>query len=199
MSELFDRVVELAKSHVIQAGTPTEDIVATPVGSISGGLPNSKRFDFVADVAILTREHSTLIVQLAQNGGRWMVVRTLVNQLASAHPLLIDEYDDVEWRETARLQQRIAADLERRLMSEGKIQHVKQSGPRCFLNLQYGKALCDIFYLTWESDEPEPSETARLFVRSQDMWTEVPGRYHTGMRIDPHTGEIYTMIEPSSS
>lgn len=195
IAQEFDEVRALAQGFLIDAGVAASDIEDIHVGALSGGLPNSRNVERVADVAFRVRGQGTRYVQLFQQGRQWKVLRLLeANQLATAHPQLIDEYSEEHWRETARLQQRIAADLQARLVAEGKIAAVNFAEPRCFVDLNHSKALCDIAYATWDQHEPPCSSAARAFERRGEQWTEMPGDYHSGMRIDPDTGEIYTMI-----
>lgn len=195
MADEFGHVEDLARSLVIQAGIAAGDIEDVYLDSLSGGLPNSKRVEEVADVAFRIRGQGTRYVQLFKRGGKWQSLRMLAsNQLAAAHPQFIEEYQDEYWRESARLEQRMAADLQTRLFTEKKLDQVRSVRPRCFVDLNHSKALCDIFYTTWESSEAECSNPARVFARKDGQWIEVPGRYHAGMRIHPETGEIFTMI-----
>lgn len=195
MADEFDEVRELAQRFLVQTGTAAGDIQDIYLNSISGGSPNSKKVEQVADVAFRIRGQGTRYVQLFQRAGTWQALRTLAaNQLAGAYPLLIDEYSDEYRRETARLEQRIAADLQARLIAEKKIDAVNSSRPRCIVDVKHNKALCDIFYTTWERVEPECSNAARLFTRQNGDWSDVPGKYHSGMRINPDTGEVFTMI-----
>lgn len=195
MAHEFDEVRTLAQGFLVETGVAASDIEDIDLGALSGGLPNSRNIEQVADVAFHIRGQGTRYVQLFKQAGQWKVLRLLeANQLAAAHPQLIEEYSDEHWRETARLQQRIAADLQARLVAEGTIASVNFAEPRCFVDLNHGKALCDITYATWEQQEPPCSSAARVFERRDAQWTERPGDYHSGMRIDPDTGAIYTMI-----
>ena len=195
LADEFSDVEELAKTFLIQAGTPSGNIQEIFLDSLSGGLPNSKGLEQIADVSFRIRGQGTRSVQLFKKGGKWQVLRALASkQLAAAHPQLIDEYNDEYWRETARLEQRMAADLQARLIAEKKIDAVNFARPRCFLDIKHNKALCDIFYTTWEEDEPECQNVARVFARKNGQWSEIPGKYHSGMRIDPETGNVFTMM-----
>lgn len=195
MADEFDHVEDLARSFLIQAGIAAGDIEDVYLGSLSGGLPNREMVEDVADVAFRIRGQGTRYVQLFKKGGKWQPLRMLAsNQLAAAHPQLIEEYQDEYWRESARLGQRMASDLQAQLFAEKKIDQIRSVRPRCFVDLNHSKALCDTFYTTWESSEVECSNPARVFARKVGQWVEIPGRYHSGMRIHPETGEIFTMI-----
>ena len=195
MTDQFDHVKELSRAFLIQAGVAPSDIEDSYLGSIPGGLPNSKMVELTADVAFRIRGEGTRYVQLFKKDGEWQPLRMLAsNQLAAAHPQLIDEYHDEKWRESARLNQRMAADLQTLLFAENRIDHIQSVRPRCFVDLNHSKALCDIFYTTWDSSEQECTAPARVFARREGQWVEVPGSYHSGMRIHPETGEIFTMF-----
>ena len=195
MTDQFDYVKELSRAFLIQAGIASGDIEDSYLGSLSGGLPNSKMVELTADVAFRIRGKGTRYVQLFKKDDEWQPLRMLAsNQLAAAYPQLIDEYHDEYWRESARLCQRMAADLQTFLIAEDRIDQIKSVQPRCFVDLNHSKALCDIFYTTWDSSEQECSTPARVFARKEGQWIEIPGRYHSGMRIHPETGEIFTMF-----
>lgn len=221
MVDEFHQVKELARAFLVQGGIACDDIEQTYLGSLSGGLQNDKQLQEVADVAFRIRGQGTRYVQLFKKAGNWQVLCILApKQLAAAHPQLIEEYKDEYWRESARLEQRLAADLEAQLITEKKIDAIKSVHPRCFVDLKHNKALCDISYTMWEKegagcpgdeaecfddegewfdDEAESPGPARAFVRQDGEWIEIPGRYHSGMRIDPETGDIFTMIPEASS
>ena len=200
MANEFGEVRALAQAFLIQRGTAAADIQDVYLNSLAGGLPNSKNVEQAADVAFRIRGQGTRYVQLFRMAGKWQALRTLPSdQLAAANPQLIDEYREEYWRETERLQQRMALELQARLISEKKIDTVKFARPRCFVDLKHNKALCDIFYETWTQPKPQCSNVARLFDRQNAQWREGPGKYHSGMRINPQTGEVFTMIPEKES
>lgn len=200
LADEFGEVQQLARAFFIRAGTVEGDIQGVYLNSLSGGLPNSKNVEQVADVAFRVRGQGTRYVQLFQIAGKWQALRMLpANQLAAANPQLIEEYRHEYWRETARMEQRIAADLQTRLIAEKKIDDVKFARPRCFVDLKHNKALCDIFYQTWLKPEPQCTNAARLFARHNGQWSEISGKYHSGKRINPNNGEVFTMISERES
>jgi hypothetical protein len=199
MADEFGDIRQLAQAFLIRAGV-TGDIQDVYLNSLSGGLSNSKNVERLANVAFRIRGQGTRYVQLFQRAGKWQALRVLSSsQLAAAYPQLIEEYSDEYWRETARLEQRMAADLQIRLITDKKIGDVKFVRPRCFVDVNHNTALCDIFYETWMQSDPQCSNTARLFARQKGQWGEVPGKYHSGMRIDPNTGKVFTMIPEHKS
>lgn len=199
----FAAIENLAREHfVAKHPDQKKSIVELEAGVIAGGLANTPGIESTADVTLRLRDGAVSRIQLQKKRGRWAVARDLgADMLAEAHPLLVEEITDPMWRETARLQQRVAQDLEDRLRRKKTLSQVRRAYPRCFVALEFGKALCDIWYATWTSDEPECFDTAVLFKRVNREWTRVPGSYHPGMRINPENGEVFEMQprEPCSN
>jgi hypothetical protein len=194
----FKLVEKLARDFFIGKNPArAQEIRATYLGRIEGATPNTAGIDWTANATLRLRNGSVARIQLLQKAGRWTAARDLgANALPEAHPQLVEELRDPERRETARLEQRMAAELESRLQREGRIAQVSASYPRCFVSLEFEKALCDIRYATWKSDEPECFDTAALFSRATGQWARVAGNYHPGMRIHPQTGAIFEMVPP---
>jgi hypothetical protein len=192
----FALVRKLARDFYIgNVPSRTSQIRSAHLEEIEGPPPNSRGIESLANVTLRLAGNSVARIQLYEKAGRWIAVRDLgVDALPEAHPQLVDEFREPYWRETRRLEKRMAMDLESRLRHEGKLREVIASYPRCFVALKFDKALCDISYETWASDEPECFDTAVLFTRIRGDWIRTAGRYHPGMRVNPDSGAIYEML-----
>ena len=198
--EDFGLIEKLAREYFLAHNNVRPgDIRTVYSGTAEGGLPNSRQIEMTADVTIRLKSGSVSRIQLFKKAGHWTVARELGGDvLAEAHPQLVDELDDPQWRESHRLEQVMAQDVETRLRRAGKLATVQRVYPRCFVNLRFRKALCDVWYATWTSDDPECFNTSALFTRTNVGWQRAPGSYHPGQRIDPDTGELFEM-EPRPS
>ena len=193
--EDFKLIENLARAYFLAHNSVRPaDIRSVYSGTAEGGLPNTRQIEMTADVTIRLKNGTVSRLQLYQKAGQWTVARDLGGDvLAEAHAQLVDEVLDPVWRETHRLQQIMALELETRLRRAGKLPTVQKVYPRCFVNLRFSKALCDVWYSTWTSDEPECFDDSVLFTRKNDGWQRIPGAFHTGQRISPDTGEIFEM------
>ena len=191
----FEHVEKLARDFFIEQNPArATEIRDTYLGHIDGGTPNTLGIEWTANVTLRLRKGSVARIQLYKKAGRWTAARDLgPSALPEAHPQLVDELVNAERRESARLQRRMAVELEARLQQKGTIAQVRASYPRCFVSLKFGKALCDIWYATWTSDEPECFDTSVLFEHESGQWTRVPGKFHPGMVIHPDTGKVIEM------
>jgi hypothetical protein len=194
----FAHIEQLAREFYVGTDSArAASISSTYLGHTDGGLPNSLGIQEVANVTLRLKNGSVARIQLSKVANQWSAVRDLgPDALPEAHPLMVDEIQDAMWRETMRLEQVLAAELESRLQKGHLLTKVRNSYPRCFVELKFGKALCDISYTTWTSDEPECFDTSVLFNRVDGKWVRSNERYHPGMRINPQNGEIFEMIPP---